>query len=312
MINKMYVFLICLTLNFMVNASSMQGQPAPTFNLMDQNDVPHQLNDYAGSWLVVYFYPKDDTTGCTIEAKAFRDNYSTLKAMNAEVLGVSFDDAASHRDFIDKYDLPFNLLVDSNKVMSKAYGVDGGMAFLSYAKRQTFIIDPEGNIAKHFEEVNPSTHYDEVHGSLVELQAEITPVKKHADEVVVTTETDEYVIYGKTWTDKDDSAINLASALSEPNDYLAEKSVMTGRITRVCQKQGCWMILADGEMFARVDFNNHAFLIPKNTSGDAAVYGQLLAKELTAEQQAHYESEGSGDLKSNSYEIIADSVKVYK
>ncbi|MCL4167404.1 UNVERIFIED_CONTAM: hypothetical protein GTU68_009870, partial [Idotea baltica] len=91
----------------MVYASGMQGQPAPTFNLADQSGKLHQLADYKDQYLVVYFYPKNDTTGCTIEAKAFRDNYDTLKALNADVLGVSLDDAESHRAFIDKYDLPF-------------------------------------------------------------------------------------------------------------------------------------------------------------------------------------------------------------
>jgi peroxiredoxin Q/BCP len=154
MIKKTTTLLALLLMNSMVYAASMQGQPAPTFNLADQSGEMHQLADYKGQYLVVYFYPKNDTSGCTIEAKAFRDNYAVLKGMNADVLGVSLDDAESHRAFIKKYDLPFNLLVDANKQMSRDYGVDGGMAFFNYAKRQTFIIDPEGKIAVHFEQVN--------------------------------------------------------------------------------------------------------------------------------------------------------------
>ncbi len=166
MIKKTITLLTFLVMNFMVYAESMQGQPAPTFNLADQSGELHQLADYQDQYLVVYFYPKNDTSGCTIEAKAFRDNYEVLKAMNTDVLGVSLDDAESHRAFIEKYELPFNLLVDADKQMSRDYGVDGGMAFFSYAKRQTFIIDPQGQIAVHFEEVNPSTHADQVIAAL--------------------------------------------------------------------------------------------------------------------------------------------------
>lgn len=303
--NKTVLIFTLLCMNFMVYADSMQGQLAPSFNLQDQSGNTHQLADYQGQWLVVYFYPKNDTTGCTIEAKAFRDNYSTIKAMNADVIGVSLDDAESHQAFIKKYDLPFNLLVDAEKQMSKDYGVDGGMAFFTYAKRQTFVINPEGIIATHFEEVNPSTHADDVIAVLKELQ-----VKLKATEVTVTETLDDGVVYGAQWPTTDQEITSIELAIADSNKFMAENHVISGRVTRVCQKQGCWMVLADGDAFVRVDFNDHAFLIPKNTSGQAQVYGQLAAVEHTAEQLAHYEAEGSGSLQAKSYELIADSVKI--
>jgi peroxiredoxin Q/BCP len=307
MFKKIIILLTLSTLNFMAYASSMQDQPAPSFNLQDQSGEYHQLSDYQDQWLVIYFYPKNDTTGCTIEAKAFRDHHDQLQAMNTDVLGVSMDDAASHRAFIDKYDLPFNLLVDADKNMSRDYGVDGGMAFFSYAKRQTFIINPEGVIARHFEEVNPSTHVPEVLKALNELQA---AGQAKASVAVVTEATDDWTVYGAEWPEVEPQALPLAQAMSDPVQHVDQDRLLTGSITRVCQKKGCWMILADGDDFLRVDFNDHAFLIPKDSSGQAHVMGHLVAKELTAEQIAHYESEGAEGLKSKQFEIVADSVKI--
>ena len=295
----------------MVNAESMQGQPAPSFNLQDQNGDIHQLIDYSGQWLVIYFYPKDDTTGCTIEATAFRDNYQLLKSMNAEVIGVSLDDAESHLKFIKKHSLPFNLLVDDNKVMSKAYGVDGGLAFFKYAKRQTFIISPEGNIAKHFQEVDPNTHVKEVLDALELLNPQTNKNDAVSLDQYMAQDTDEFTVYGAPWHDAD-TGISIDQALREPNEYLGQKKQFNGRVTKVCQKQGCWMILAEGDLFARVDFNDHAFLIPKDTSGRAEVYGQLVEKQLSADEVAHYESEGAENLTNRSFEIVAEAVKIIK
>ena len=296
---------VLLVINFMASAASMQGQPAPSFNLKDQAGKTHQLADYQGQWLVVYFYPKDDTTGCTIEAKAFKDNYQTLQAMNTDVLGVSLDDAASHQAFIDKYQLPFNLLVDDNKQMSRDYGVDGGMAFFEYAKRQTFIINPEGHIAVHFEKVDPQTHVDQVLEALNKLQ------NKAADgsEVSVTEIYHGGAVFGQQWP-RDASAVPLSQVLENPAEYQQQQHVITGEVTRVCQKQGCWMILTDHEQFVRVDFNDHAFLIPKDSQGSAQVYGRLITKELTEKQREHYAAEGSGDLPAVGYELVADAVRI--
>lgn len=309
MFNKSTLLVVFLFMNFMAYAESMQGQPAPSFNLTDQNGTTQQLSDYSGKWLVVYFYPKNDTSGCTTEAKAFRDNYPALKAMNAEVLGVSLDDAESHRAFISKYDLPFNLLVDANKQMSRDYGVDGGMAFFSYAKRQTFVIDPDGQIAVHFEDVDPSTHAEEVMTALKEQQALAKP-KQDIQQVSVTEVIDGAAVFGQKWPAEIANSVSLSMALQQPKIYTADNHVITGNITRVCQSQGCWMILTDGDDFARVDFNDHAFLIPKDSKGRAEVLGRLVEKELSAEQRAHYASEGSGELPAKSYEIVADAVKI--
>ena len=312
--------LIILVMNSMVYAESMQGQPAPPFNLEDQSGKIHQLADYHGHYLVVYFYPKNDTSGCTIEAKAFRDNYNTIKGMNTDVLGVSLDDAESHQAFIKKYDLPFNLLVDANKQMSRDYGVDGGMAIFSYAKRQTFIIDPQGQIAVHFEKVNPSTHADQVIAALNELQAKVSSNsgtaqadKSHSEpnQVSITEVIDGAAVFGQQWPNEVFQAVGIETALKQPTKFITTNHVITGNVTRVCQKKGCWMILAEGDVFARVDFNDHAFLIPKDSKGSAEVYGRLVEKELSDEQRAHYASEGSGELPAKSYEILADSVKIF-
>ncbi len=308
MIKKTITLLTLLLLNSMVYAKSMQGQPAPTFNLEDQSGELHQLADYKGQYLVVYFYPKNDTSGCTIEAKAFRDNYDTLKAMNADVLGVSLDDAESHRAFIAKYDLPFNLLVDADKQMSRDYGVDGGMAIFSYAKRQTFIIDPEGQIAVHFEQVNPSTHAEQVIEALTELQA---TADTSDSQPSVTEVIDGAAVFGQKWPTEAVDKVGIAAAMNQPADFIEANHVITGQVTRVCQKQGCWMILTEGDAFARVDFNDHSFLIPKDSKGRAEVYGRLVEKHLSEKERAHYAAEGSGELPAKSYEIVADAVKLF-
>lgn len=291
----------------MAIADSMQGEPAPSFNLPDQSGQVHQLADYQGQWLVVYFYPKNDTSGCTIEAKAFRDNYQTIRHLDAEVLGVSLDDAESHRAFIAKYDLPFNLLVDGNKQMSRDYGVDGGMAVFSYAKRQTFIIDPQGQIAVHFEKVDPNTHAEEVIAALKELQEN----SEHQATAKVTEVLEGDTVYGQQWPTENPTSRSIAAVLQQPEDYLEGQHVISGRVTQVCQKKGCWMILAEGDFFARVDFNDHAFLIPKDTQGQAAVLGHLVKKQLTDEQRAHYAEEGAGELPADSYELVADAVRIF-
>lgn len=313
MIKKPSILLTLFLFNSMVLADSMQGQPAPAFNLEDQAGKSHQLADYQNQWLVVYFYPKNDTTGCTVEAKAFRDNYKTLKDLNADVLGVSLDDAESHRAFIAKYDLPFNLLVDANKQMSRDYGVDGGMAIFSYAKRQTFIIGPDGMIAKHFEKVDPNTHADEVIAALQSLQADQanSDQKNMNEDLVQLTEVfNGAAVYGDVWPRMKKAHVGLSVALKSPEQFMEGGHFLTGNITRVCQKKGCWMILTDGEDFARVDFNDHSFFIPKDSTGSATVFGRLVKKELSDEQRAHFKAEGSGDLPAVSYELVADSVKI--
>lgn len=127
-----------------------QGDKAPDFTSKDQNGNTVTLNEFKGKKVVLYFYPKDSTPGCTAEACDFRDNYQGLKAQGIEVLGVSIDDEKSHQKFITKYDLPFTLLADTDKSIVEAYGVwaEKSMYGKKYmgTNRTTFIIDEDGNI----------------------------------------------------------------------------------------------------------------------------------------------------------------------
>ena len=128
-----------------------QGDKAPAFTSKDQDGNTVSLSDFAGKKVVLYFYPKDSTPGCTAEACDFRDNYQGLKAKGIEVLGVSIDDEKSHRKFIEKHSLPFTLLADTDKAIVEAYGVWGeksmyGKKYMG-TNRTTFIIDEDGNIA---------------------------------------------------------------------------------------------------------------------------------------------------------------------
>ena len=160
--------LLALSIPLLAGDSPAVGSEAPGFKLQDQNGEWHELSDYQGSWLAIYFYPKDDTPGCTREACNFRDNIYAFKAIGANVVGVSVDDVESHRDFAEKYKLPFILLADTEGDMAQNYGVLRDWKLMKIASRQSFIIDPSGNIAKHYEDVDPDTHTEEV---LADLEA---------------------------------------------------------------------------------------------------------------------------------------------
>ena len=134
------------------------GQPAPEFELFDQDGQLHSLEDYRDQWVVLYFYPKDETPGCTTEACEFRDNIFAFKKLNAQILGVSLDDVESHKKFAEKHGLPFPLLADVDGKAADAYGVKTRMFGMMVAKRQTFLIHPDGTLAKHYDEVKPATH----------------------------------------------------------------------------------------------------------------------------------------------------------
>ncbi|MDH2916953.1 MAG: peroxiredoxin [Gallionella sp.] len=138
------------------------GEAAPDFNLSDQDGKPHQLKDFAGKWLVLYFYPKDDTPGCTQEACAFRDDLSKLTRLGAQVAGISVDDGASHAEFAKKYHLPFPLLADKSTEVAARYGALMDLGVFKYAKRYTFLIDPQGKIAKVYQKVETSKHSTEI------------------------------------------------------------------------------------------------------------------------------------------------------
>ena len=144
------------------------GSEAPGFRLQDQNGEWHDLEDYRGGWLAVYFYPKDDTPGCTTEACNFRDNIYAFKAIGASVVGISVDDVESHDEFATKYKLPFTLLADENGETSDAYGVLRDWKLVQIASRQSFLVNPEGVIVKHYEDVDPDSHTQEV---LADLEA---------------------------------------------------------------------------------------------------------------------------------------------
>ncbi len=145
------------------------GKPAPDFSLPDQHGQPHSLKSYRGKWVVLYFYPKDDTPGCTQEACAFRDDLHQLTALGAQVLGVSLDDRVSHAEFAKKYHLPFPLLADSTGEVTSKYGALMDLRLLKLARRYTFLIDPQGNLAKIYLSVETSRHSKEIIDALNKL-----------------------------------------------------------------------------------------------------------------------------------------------
>jgi peroxiredoxin Q/BCP len=151
------------------------GDTAPTFTLPDQTGKPVSLADFRGKWVVLYFYPKDGTPGCTTEACEFRDNVFAFRKEGATILGISVDDVASHKKFAADHQLPFTLLADSEKKVARRYGVLHRMlGLMELARRETFIVDPEGRVAKHYREVDPGSHSKQV---LADLKALQVPVK---------------------------------------------------------------------------------------------------------------------------------------
>lgn len=147
------------------------GDPAPAFELRDQHGKMHHLSDYQGQWLVLYFYPKDDTPGCTSEACEFRDDFMTLQGMDVRLLGVSLDDVKSHKEFAEKYHLPFPLLSDRTGEVARVYGSLWKLGPIRFARRHTFIIDPQGELAKIYRSVASKTHSDQVIGDLENLHS---------------------------------------------------------------------------------------------------------------------------------------------
>ncbi len=150
-----------------------QGDVAPIFSVADQDGMIRSLSDEKGNWVLLYFYPKDDTPGCTKEACTIRDNWPKFKKLKVTVFGVSIDPVKKHRKFVDKYDLPFTLLADEDKKIVEAYGVWGKKKFMGREymgiHRVSFLIDPKGKIAKVYPTVKPSEHAEEVLADLKEL-----------------------------------------------------------------------------------------------------------------------------------------------
>ena len=155
-----------------VHAALKLGDAAPSFNLPDQKGVMHSLSDYRGKWLVLYFYPKDETPGCTTEACAFRNDIATIQVMGAVVVGISEDSIDSHEQFAKKYHLPFTLLADDNGKVAEAYdSLFSILGMMKFAKRHTFIITPQGRLAAMFMDVDPGDHSKQVISKLKTLIA---------------------------------------------------------------------------------------------------------------------------------------------
>jgi peroxiredoxin Q/BCP len=134
------------------------GDTAPNFTVKDTNGNLVSLSNYSGKTVVLYFYPKDDTPGCTKEACSFRDSYSAYQGKDVVVLGVSMDDEASHQKFTEKYSLPFPLLADTEGAITKAFDVDGG----GYSKRVTYVVDGNGKISQVYTSIKTDTHANDI------------------------------------------------------------------------------------------------------------------------------------------------------
>ncbi len=147
-----------------------QDSVAPDFTLPDQDGKNHTLSHHRGQWVLLYFYPKDDTPGCTKEACAIRDNFPDFGKLNVKVFGVSVDSVLSHKRFSEKYKLPFTLLADPEKKVVNLYGVWGRKKFMGReydgTLRTSFLVDPKGKISKIYENVRPEAHAEEVLGDL--------------------------------------------------------------------------------------------------------------------------------------------------
>jgi thioredoxin-dependent peroxiredoxin len=138
------------------------GASAPGFELKDQDTKTHRLGDYRGRWVVLYFYPKDRSPSCTTEACNFRDDLPTLRALGVQILGVSVDNTESHARFAEKCRLPFPLLADHGGAVARTYGSLWSFGPIKFAKRHTFVIDPEGKIARIYRAVQAKAHSRQV------------------------------------------------------------------------------------------------------------------------------------------------------
>jgi peroxiredoxin Q/BCP len=174
--NKIFLSAIVglITLAFMQAAETPKqpatGTPAPDFSLTTSDGTQVSLKDYRGKWVVLYFYPKDFTSGCTMEAKNFQRDLAKFEPLNAVVLGVSVDTAQSHKDFCTKEGLNFKLLADPSAKVSTEYGSVMDYKGEKLAARNTFIINPKGEVAKVYTGVKPTEHSEEVLKALAELQ----------------------------------------------------------------------------------------------------------------------------------------------
>ncbi len=144
------------------NQKQWVGKKAPSFKLQDQNGQKHSLDQYKGKWVVLYFYPKDNSPGCTQEANQFKKLYPDFIKNNAVVLGVSLDDVKSHQKFSEKLGLPFPILADTDHQLADQFGIVRNLGVMKIAKRETFLIDPQGAIVYHYSSVDTQTHAGQV------------------------------------------------------------------------------------------------------------------------------------------------------
>ena len=163
------IALLCYRNISMAVSTPKIGGQAPNFNLPDAKGELISLASFKGNWVVLYFYPKDDTPGCIKEACSFRDDLHKLDKLDAKVVGISVDDTSSHAKFAEKYHLPFLLLADKDGKVADSYGALTNLWILKLAKRYTFLIDAKGNIAKTYQNVDTSRHSQEIIDDLIKL-----------------------------------------------------------------------------------------------------------------------------------------------
>lgn len=159
---KIFIYSLLITSYLLADDFLTIGSKAPDFELPDAQGKIHKLSDYLNSKVVIYFYPKDGTPGCTKEACNLRDNYKTLQEIGIVILGISYDDAESHQKFINEHQLPFTLLSDTKKKVSELYGAKRGLLGFIGAKRITYLIDETGYIMHVFDEVDSGNHSGQI------------------------------------------------------------------------------------------------------------------------------------------------------
>ncbi len=167
---RLLILMGLLILNLSVYATVIEGSVPPDFHLTDQFGSSHQLKDYHGTWLLIYFYPKDGTKGCTLEAERFRDLYPVLQSHHLNIIGISEDSTEAHAHFAHALQLPFPILVDSTGQVARHYGVLNNLIITRFASRQSFLINPAGILVRHYAHVDPATHATQVLHDVVRLQ----------------------------------------------------------------------------------------------------------------------------------------------
>jgi len=176
MLEELTIFLAVMALGFMFWYFSRQavalkvGQSAPDFHLPDQHGKTYSLIDFRGKWLALYFYPRDDTPGCTKQACTFREGLQELADLGAEVVGISVDDTGSHADFAKKFHLQFPLLADTTGEVAASYHSLINLGVVKFAKRNTFLIDPHGKIARLYLSASAARNSTEVIEDLKSLR----------------------------------------------------------------------------------------------------------------------------------------------